>query len=83
MLIGYVSDERYVALADVLLEFEREGESAAVVRSTPRGAVHADLEPGPYRVTLVKEGFGSKSVTMEVNPRQPFQFRLLSDCILG
>ncbi|MGH2353326.1 MAG: hypothetical protein ACRDI2_05565 [Chloroflexota bacterium] len=37
MLVGYVSDERYVALADAVLEFERDGESVAVVRST-RGA---------------------------------------------
>jgi len=37
MLVGYVSDERYVALADALVEFERDGEMVAVVRSTPRG----------------------------------------------
>ena len=83
MLIGYVSDERYVALADVLLEFQREGRTEAVVRSTPRGAVHADLAPGSYQVTLVKEGFGSKSVLVAINPRAPYQFRLLSDRILG
>jgi hypothetical protein len=28
MLIGYVSDERYVALADVLVEFERGARAA-------------------------------------------------------
>ena len=83
MLIGYVSDERYVALAGVWLEFEREGESVAVVCSTPRGAVYAELEPGEYRVTLVKEGFGPKSVTMRVEPGRPYPFRLLSDCLLG
>lgn len=83
MLIGYVSDERYVALADVLIEFERDGQSCAVVRSTPRGAIYADLAPGPYRVTLVKEGFGSKSVEMTVVPGRPYQFRLLSDGLLG
>jgi N,N-dimethylformamidase len=48
MLIGYVSDERYVALADVLVEFERGGESSAVVRSTPNGAVRAPLEAGNH-----------------------------------
>jgi N,N-dimethylformamidase len=83
MLIGYVSDERYVAVADVLLEFERDGQTEAVVRSTPRGAVHAELAPGDYRVTLVKEGFGSKSVTMTVGEEQPYHFRLLSDRLLG
>jgi hypothetical protein len=83
VLIGYVSDERYVAVADVLLEFQRGSQTVAVVRSTPRGAVQAEIEPGEYRVTLVKDGFGSKSVTITANPQQPYHFRLLSDCILG
>lgn len=84
MLIGYVSDERYVALADVLLEFQHAGQLAAIVRSTPRGAVHADLPPGDYQVTLVKDGFGSKSVNLAVaDGSPPYHFRLLSDCILG
>ena len=83
MLIGYVSDERYVAVADVLLEFQQGGETVTIVRSTPRGAVQAELAPGEYHVTLVKDGFGSKSVTMTVDPAQPYHFRLLSDCIMG
>ncbi|HVF10331.1 MAG TPA: N,N-dimethylformamidase beta subunit family domain-containing protein, partial [Abditibacteriaceae bacterium] len=83
MLIGYVSDERFVALGNVHLEFEREGQSVAVVCSTPRGAVYADVEPGDYRVTLVKEGFGSKSVNLQIAAGQPYQFRLLSDGLLG
>jgi len=83
MLIGYVSDERFVALADVLLEFQQGSKIAAIVRSTPRGAVHAELEPGDYDVTLVKDGFGSKRVTMTASNTTPYHFRLLSDCILG
>lgn len=83
MLIGYVSDERFVALADVLLEFQQKGETVAIVRSTPRGAVVADVAPGTYDVTLVKLGYGSKSVTVSTGADQPCQFRLLSDCILG
>lgn len=83
MLAGYVSDEQYVALADVLLEFERDGEPVAVARSTARGAINVDVEPGAYRVTLVKEGFGAKSVDAEIDPDRPYQFRLLSDRILG
>jgi N,N-dimethylformamidase len=83
MLVGYVSDERYVALADVLLEFERGGRSVAVVRSTSRGAVYAEIEPGEYRVTLVKDGFGSKRVVVHVGQDRPYQFRLLSDGLLG
>ena len=83
MLIGYVSDERYVALADVLLEFQSEGQTRAIVRSTPHGAVEADLEPGEYVVTLVKQGYGSKHSRMTVAADRPHHFRLLSDGILG
>jgi N,N-dimethylformamidase len=83
MLVGYVSDERYVALPDVLVEFQRGEESVAVVRSTPRGAIYAGIEPGEYRVTLAKAGFGSKAVTMAAWPGEPYPFRLLSDSLLG
>jgi len=83
LLIGYVSDERYVAVADVLAEFERDGRSRLVARSTPRGALYADLDPGDYRVTLVKPGFGSKSVMLRCPPSAPYQLRLLSDGLLG
>ena len=83
MLIGYVSDERFVALADVLVELQRGGQTVAVVRSTPRGAVLADVPPGEYQVTLVKDGYGSKCVAIPADERRPCQFRLLSDCILG
>ena len=61
MLVGYVSDERYVALPDVMLEFEN-GSGSVEARSRATGAVHADVEPGPYKVTLYREGFGQKSV---------------------
>src|SRR5688500_15814767 len=86
MLIGYVSDERYVAVADAQVELERDGECAAVVRSTPRGGVYADLPPGAYRVTLVKPGYGAKSVDLTLaagRDRAPHHFRLLSDGLLG
>jgi len=82
MLVGYVSDERYVALPEVLLEFEREGVSIET-RSRASGAVYADLEPGPYQVTLHKEGYGPKRVKMAVSPERPHQFRLLSHALLG
>lgn len=83
MLIGYVSDERYVALPDVGIELERDGQTVAVVRSSPRGGVYADVPPGTYRVTLAKDGFGSKSVDLEVGGAEPYQFRLLSNGLLG
>lgn len=82
MLIGYVSDERYVALPDVLLEFVRDGRSFEA-RSRATGAVHADLPPGNYDVTLSKAGYGSKRVAMRVQPGEVYQFRLLADGLLG
>jgi hypothetical protein len=82
MLVGCTSDERYVALADVLLEFEAGGRSVEA-RSRASGAVYADLHPGEYLVTLSKSGFGAKRVRMTVSPNRPYQFRLLSDGLLG
>jgi N,N-dimethylformamidase len=82
MLIGYVSDERYVALPGTLLEFLGEGGSVEA-RSRASGAVHADLPPGPYEVVLAREGYGSKRVRMTVDPNRPYQFRLLKDQLLG
>lgn len=82
MLIGYVSDERYVALPGVLLEFEADGESVeATSRAT--GAVYADLSPGDYRVTLYRAGYGQKRISMRVDENQPYHFRLLKDELLS
>src|SRR5687768_16654020 len=83
MLVGYVSDERHVALADVLVEFDQEGEIRSTVRSTARGAIEVNLRPGSYRVTLVKDGFGSRGTVVTVEPGRLHAFRLLSDGLLG
>ncbi|MPZ20199.1 MAG: carboxypeptidase regulatory-like domain-containing protein [Luteitalea sp.] len=84
MLIGFVSDEYYVALPDTLLEIDGPGLSGPlVVRSTSRGGIYADLTPGPYNITLSKPGYGSKRTTADVVPGRPQQFRLLSDALLG
>ena len=83
-LIGYVSDEWYLALNDAQVEFRRNGERRAVTRSTPRGAVYADVEPGIYEVTLTRDGYGSKHVKVDVSDDTvPHQFRLLSDHLYG
>jgi hypothetical protein len=82
MLVGYVSNERYVALDNVRVEFEQNGESV-VATSTPRGALYADLTPGEAKATLVKEGYGPKRITFQVEEGQPYQFRLLSDNLYG
>jgi hypothetical protein len=82
MLVGYVSDERYLALADVAVVFESGSEMVAT-RSLANGAVVADVQPGPCRVTLAKDGFGPKRVEVLADSAKPHAFRLLSDRLLG
>ncbi len=82
MLVGYVSNERYVALGDVLFEF-RGRDGVVTARSSISGAVYADLAPGEYEVVLGKDGYGSKIVRMQAREGEPHHFRLLSDCLLG
>ncbi len=82
MLVGYVSNERFVALGDVNLEFRGQNRVVAV-RSNISGAVYANISPGEYEVVLGHDGYGSKIVTMEVITDKPHHFRLLSDCLLG
>ncbi len=83
MLIGYVSDERYVALADVLLEFLAADGRSVEARSRASGAVHAELAPDTYRVVLQKAGFGSKISHVTIPSTGPHQFRLLADGLSG
>jgi hypothetical protein len=81
--LGYVSDERYVALPDVLLEFiDGQGRSFEA-RSRASGAVYADLPASQYKVVLQKSGFGAKFSRIVVPSPTPHQFRLLSDGLLG
>src|SRR5262245_45491929 len=82
MLVGYVSDEQYLALPDVGLAF-RNGDQIVATRSLADGAVVADLAPGTWQVTMAKEGFGSKRVELNLPAVAPHQFRLLSDALLG
>jgi N,N-dimethylformamidase len=83
MLIGYVSDEKYVALPDVLFEFLDPSGHSFEARSRASGSVHADVPPGSYRVILHKAGYGSKSVRLSLPIARPHHFRLLSDGLLG
>lgn len=83
MLIGYVSDERYVALPDVLLEFLGPNGESFEARSRASGAVHADIPAGDYRVVLQKPGFGAKFSRLTLPATAPHHFRLLSDGLFG
>ena len=82
MLVGFVSDERFVAIADVLFEF-RNSQGVVATRSHISGAVYADLTEGRYEVVVGKDGYGSKLTTVDVVADQPHQFRLLSDQLSG
>lgn len=83
MLVGYVSDERYVAQAHVLLEFVDARGNSFEARSRASGAVHAELPAGDYKVILQKPGFGAKFSRVTVPAPTPHQFRLLADGLLG
>tara|TARA_R110002096_G_scaffold101547_9_gene224593 strand:- start:12503 stop:14047 length:1545 start_codon:yes stop_codon:yes gene_type:complete len=82
LLAGYVSDENYVGLSGVSLEFENESGSVAAYSSIT-GAVHVDLEPGEYRVALGKPGYGSKHADVVLVEGRALQFRLLSEQMYG
>ncbi|NDH06860.1 carboxypeptidase regulatory-like domain-containing protein, partial [bacterium] len=83
MLIGYVSDEKYSALADVSLEFMNQAGQSWATHSRASGSVVLDLPSGSYKVVLQKPGFGSKFSNIRVPSTEPFQFRLLSDELYG
>ncbi len=65
MLVAYVSDERFLALPDVVIEFQGEAGSFEA-RSRASGSVHIEVAPGRYTATLQKPGFGAKRVNLEI-----------------
>ena len=79
MLIGYVSDEKYVALADVLLELVDSAGASWEARSRASGSVHADVPAGDYVVTLQKPGFGSKRVRLRLPPGEGARISMVHD----
>ena len=83
MLIGYVSDEKYVALADVAVEFMNAQGESWDTRSRASGSIHCELPPGDYVATLSKRGYGSKRIRLTPQAWEPYQFRLLSDTLYG
>jgi hypothetical protein len=82
VLVGYVSDEDYVALAGVEFEFERGG-VALTAASCASGAIYADVEPGIWQVTLSKPGYTAKRGDVKVSVSEVIPFRLLSDRMYG
>ena len=79
MLIGYVSDERYVAVPEVLCEFIGAGGSYEA-RSRASGAVYADLDPGTYEVVLTSRDMDLKGSSSNCPWKSPTIFAF---CAMG
>ncbi len=82
MLVGYVSDEDYVALAGVAFEFEN-GNASTMATSRASGAVYADIQSGDWQVTLSTPGYTAKRVEVNITGNDLIPFRLLSDRMYG
>lgn len=80
-VIGYVSDERYLALPGAAVEIT-DGTRFWRTVSSASGAVDVDCPPGAYRVTLARDGYGAKHVDAVLGG-EPCQFRLMSDQLYG
>ena len=82
--VAYVSDEMYLAIPDVIADWHSpETNQVTILRSSAAGAFYGDLAPGRYLVTLAREGYGSKTSDITLDPNRPHQFRLLSNGIIG
>lgn len=82
--VAFVSDEMYVAIPGVVADWHAlDSDEVAVLHSSATGAFYGELAPGTYRVTLAREGFGSKTVIVDFPPDRPHQFRLLSNAVYG
>lgn len=82
MLVGYVSDERDVAIADATVEL-LIGREPAIARTTPSGAVYMDVAPGRYEAVVAAPGHGRKRTSAIVDPARPHRFRLLRGGLCG
>lgn len=88
MLLGYVSDEMYVAISDVQVEFrsadKQNRTEAFLFRSAPSGAIYGEIPIGEYDVAISHPGYGSKisRYTRELQSK-PVQFRLMSKKLTG
>jgi len=82
--IGWVSDEYDLAIADVAVDVEQDGDVVAQVRSGATGAILVDLPPGDYTLSLARDGYGAKRVRAALGPGRPaLRLRLLSDGLTG
>lgn len=85
MLVGFVSDEMYVAIADAVVEFKNlDSGERTTVRSSASGALDLEVRNGNYEIALAHRDFGSKISRIEIDSEMaPHQFRLLSKTLVG
>ena len=55
-LIGFVSEERYSAVPDALLEFINAAGESWEARSRASGAVYLHIPDGAYKVVIQRNG---------------------------
>jgi N,N-dimethylformamidase len=82
VLVGWVSDEHYVAVPDALLELSGPA-GVFETRSSASGAVRVDLPEGTYDLAVGARGFGSLTAKVEVSSDRLVQIRLLRDALWG
>ena len=79
MLIGYVSDEYFVAVSNVSIEATCSSCSELyVTHSSASGAIELPITQGFYTFALSAEGFSPKRSGHEVSSGEIINFRLLS-----
>ena len=80
MLIGYVSDEYFVAVSNVSIEAACTSCSDRyVTQSSASGAIELPITQGTYTFTLASEGFSPKRSTHGISLGETVNFRLLSN----
>ena len=68
MLVGYVSDEYFIAISNVSIEATCNSCSELyVVRSSASGAIELPIALGSYTFTLSSEGFSPKRSTYDIS----------------
>lgn len=84
MIFAYVSDEHYSALHGALAELvDLTNGKRFELRSSASGALAAELPAARYRITLAKDGYGSKWIECDFPAASPVQLRLMSESPCG
>jgi hypothetical protein len=82
VLLGYVSDEHYIAIADVAVELVGE-HGSFTTHSRASGAIYFDGPSGRYEIVLSRDGYGPKRTVADVTEDSPVHLRLLSETMYG